>query len=99
MELRVHAIHFDADKKLLDFVNKKVDKLTTYDDQLMSGEVCLRLDNADNQSNKVAEIKINASGTEMFAKKQCHSFEEATDLAVDALRRQIKKYKEKKRTI
>ncbi len=99
MELRVHAIHFDADKKLLDFVNKKVDKLTTYDDQLMSGEVYLRLDNADDHSNKVAEIKINASGAEMFAKKQCHSFEEATDLAVDALRRQIKKYKEKKRAI
>ena len=61
MELRVHAIHFDADKKLLDFVNKKVDKLTAFDDQLMSGEVYLRLDNADNYANKVAEIKINTS--------------------------------------
>ena len=99
MELRVHSIHFDADKKLLDFVNKKVDKLTAFDDQLMSGEVYLRLDNADNHANKVAEIKINTSGAEMFAKKQCHSFEEATDLAVDAVRRQIKKYKGKKREI
>ena len=93
MELRVHSIHFDADRKLLDFINKKVDKLTTFNDKLMSGEVFLRLDKADDFSNKVAEI--NAPGTELFAKKQCASFEEATNLAVDALRRQIKKHKEK----
>ena len=95
MELRVHSIHFDADQKLLEFISKKVDKLTTFNDKLMSGEVFLRLDKADDHSNKVAEIKINAPGTELFAKKQCASFEEATDLAVGALRRQIKKHKEK----
>ena len=95
MELRVHSIHFDADRKLLEFISKKVDKLTTFDDKLISGEVFLRLDKADDYSNKVAEIKISVPGTELFAKKQCASFEQATDLAVDALRRQIKKYKEK----
>ena len=47
MELRVHSIHFDADRKLLDFISKKVDKLTTFDDKLISGEVFLRLDKAD----------------------------------------------------
>ena len=95
MELRVHSIHFDADRKLLEFISKKIDKLTTFDDRLMSGEVFLRIDKAYDHSNKVAEIKINVPGTELFAKKQCTSFEEATDLAVDALRRQIKKHKEK----
>ena len=95
MELKVHSIHFDADRKLLDFISKKVDKLTIFNDKLMSGEVFLRLDKTDGHSNKVAEIKINAPGTELFAKKKCTSFEEATDLAVDALRRQIKKHKEK----
>ena len=95
MELRVHSIHFDADRKLLDFISKKVDKLTTFDDKLMSGEVFLRLDKSDDHSNKVTEIKINVPGKELFAKKQCASFEEATDLAVDALRKQIKKNKEK----
>ena len=95
MEVQVHSIHFDADSRLLEFINKKIDKLMTYDDNLMSGEVFLRLDKSDRHSNKVAEIKINAPGSEMFAKKQCHSFEEATDLAIDALRRQIKKQKDK----
>lgn len=95
MELRVHSIHFDADTKLLDFISRKIEKLTTFNDKLMSGEVFLRLEKADNHLNKVAEIKLNVPGTELFAKKQCASFEEATDLAVDALRRQIKKHKEK----
>ena len=95
MKLRVHSIHFDADRKLLDFISKKVDKLTIFNDKLMSGEVFLRLDKADDHSNKVAEIKINIPGIELFARKQCASFEGATHLAVDALRRQIKKHKEK----
>lgn len=95
MEVQVHSIHFNADRKLLDFINKKLEKLTTYDDKLMSGEVFLRLDKSGDYSNKITEIKINAPGSEMFAKKQCNSFEEATDLAIGALRRQIKKHKEK----
>ena len=61
----------------------------------MSGEVFLRVDKANDDSNKVAEIKIKIPGSELFAKKQCASFEEATDLAVDALRKQIQKTKKK----
>jgi putative sigma-54 modulation protein len=99
MEIRVHSIHFDADKKLLEFIDRKVEKLTVFDDKLMSGEVFLRVEKANDDSNKVAEIKIKTPGSELFAKKQCASFEEATDLAVDALRKQIKKNKEKVRGI
>ena len=66
MELRVHSIHFDADRKLLDFISKKVDKLTTFDDKLMSGEVFLRLDKSDDHSNKVTEIKINVPGLSLI---------------------------------
>jgi len=93
----VHSIHFDADGKLLEFVNEKVDKLDQYHDKIINGEVFLRLDKSDTNENKIAEIKVNIPGKELFAKKQCKSFEEATDLAVDALRRQISKYKEKVR--
>ena len=45
--------------------------------------------------NKVAEIRIITPGKEMFAKKQCKSFEEAADLAAEALRRQVKRKKGK----
>lgn len=55
----------------------------------------LRLDNDDSNENKIAEVKIHVKGGELFAKKQCKSFEEATDLAVAALKKQVERHKEK----
>jgi putative sigma-54 modulation protein len=95
MEVKVNAVHFTADAKLVDFVNNKVSKLDTYFDKIISSEVFLKLDKASDNENKVAEVKILMPGKELFAKKQCKSFEEAADLAVDALKKQIKKHKEK----
>lgn len=91
----MHSIHFDADGKLLTFIEEKVNKLRQYDDKIIAGEVFLRLDKSDVKENKVAEIKLNVPGKDLFAKKQCKSFEEATDLAVEALRRQLRKHKAK----
>lgn len=95
MDLQVHSLHFDADKKLIDFINNKVGKLNQYFDKIVSGDVILKIDKSNESGNKVAEIKINIPGKELFAKKQCKSFEEATDLACEALRRQVKRHKEK----
>lgn len=96
MDIQVHSIHFKADKKLLDFVNEKVNKLELFFDQVIAGEVFLKLDKNQEKENKVAEVKILIPGKELFAKKQCKSFEEAADLAVEALRKQVNKYKGKK---
>jgi putative sigma-54 modulation protein len=95
MDLNVHAVHFDADRKLVDFVNGKVAKLELFFDNIISGEVYLKLDKTGSIQNKVAEIKISIPGKELFAKKQCDSFEEAADLACEALRKQVKKHKSK----
>ena len=95
MDIQVHSVHFTADKKLLDFVNDKVGKLELFFDNITAGEVFLRLDKSSEGDNKVAEVKILLPGKELFAKKQCKSFEEATDLAVDALRKQVEKHKAK----
>ena len=96
MDLQVHSVHFDADRKLIDFINKKIGKLELYFDNIINGEVFLRIGNPSEPENKVAEIKLSIPGKDLFAKKQCKSFEEATDLAVEALRRQVKKYKSKR---
>jgi putative sigma-54 modulation protein len=95
MDIKVQSIHFDADKKLVDFVEEKVGKLSQFYDKIIGGDVFLKLEASD-QENKVAEIKIKLPGKDLFAKKQCKSFEEATDEAVEALRRQINKHKSKK---
>jgi putative sigma-54 modulation protein len=95
MDINVHSLHIDADRKLLDFVNVKVNKLSQVFDNIIASEVFLRLDNSSDAKNKVAEIKLSIPGKELFAKKQCESFEEAADLACEALRKQVKKHKEK----
>lgn len=91
----MHSIHFDADQKLLDFIQKKADKLETFYDRIVDGEVFMRLEKNDNRENKVVEIKINLPGDQLFSKEHSTSFEAATDQAVEALRRQLKKFKEK----
>ena len=96
MKITVQSIHFTADRRLLDFIQKKVDKLETFYDQIISGEVYLKLENVEDEANKISEIKIMIPGNQLFAKEQCKTFEEATDLAVESLRKQIEKHKTKK---
>src|ERR1700712_4741004 len=96
MKIRVQSIHFTADKKLLNFIQKKADKLDVFFDQIISGEVYLKLENVEDEANKITEIKLMLPGNQLFAKEQCKSFEEATDLAVESLKKQIDKHKRKK---
>jgi len=99
MKVKVQSIHFTADKKLLQFIEEKVDKLFQFYDNIIDSEVFLRLDKNENSENKIAEIKIYTPGKTLFAKEQCKTFEEATDTAVEALRRQIIKHKEMQRGV
>ncbi len=95
MNVKIQSIHFDADKKLIDFVTEKVEKLGHFYTDIMGGEVYLRIDKSPDNINKIAEIRLNVPGQELFSKRQCKSFEEATDEAIEALRNQIKRHKEK----
>lgn len=95
MDVKVNSVNFTADQKLVRFVNEKVNKLTLFFDNIIVGEVFLKVDHDQERINKVAEVKLLIPGKELFAKKQCKSFEEATDLAVEALRRQVRKHKGK----
>ena len=95
---QIQSVHFDADKKLIGFINEKVSKLNQFHDGIIGSDVILRLDNGSAPVNKTAEIKLNLKGSQLFAKKQCATFEEAVDTAIDALRTQIKKAKEKSAT-
>ncbi len=95
MKLQMHSIHFDADNKLIDFIQRKADKLDTFYDRIVDGEVFLRIDKNEKKANKIVEIKLNVPGRTLFAKQHSDSFEAAADESVEALRRQIKKFKEK----
>jgi putative sigma-54 modulation protein len=95
MKVKVSALHFDADQALIDFTSERINKLETFYDKIIEGEVTFRVDKSDSKENKVAEIKLNIPGKDLFAKKQCKSFEEAVDQTVEALRRQLRKQKTK----
>ncbi|HET6542251.1 MAG TPA: ribosome-associated translation inhibitor RaiA [Chryseolinea sp.] len=94
MKLQVHSIHFNADSKLITFIQKKLNKLETFYDRMVDGEVFLRLNN-EGIENKTVEIKLRLPGNQLFAIEKAKSFEAATDLAADALRMQLKKFKTK----
>jgi putative sigma-54 modulation protein len=97
MKLKIQSIHFNADEKLLVFIQEKVDKLMHFYDDILGGEVYLKLDKSDDLENKITEIKLQTPGKVLFASERCRTFEEATDSAVEALRKQITKHKEKMR--
>jgi putative sigma-54 modulation protein len=97
MNIQIHSVRFDADKKLIDFINLKLDKLTQFDEEIVNAEVYLRLDKDQERENKISEIRLELPGGPLFAKKQSKTFEESTDEAIDALKVQITKHKQKKR--
>jgi len=91
----MHSIRFDADQKLTDFIQKKTDKLDKFFDRIIDGEVFLRLDKDNNMENKIVEIKLNIPKNQLFARERSKTFEAAADMAVEALKRQIIKHKDK----
>lgn len=95
MKLQMHSIHFDADKKLIDFIQKKADKLDTFYGRIIDGEVTLRLNKDETQENKLVELKVRIPGQQLFAREQAKSFEAAADMAAEAMIRQLKKQKAK----
>jgi putative sigma-54 modulation protein len=99
MNIQIHSVRFDADKKLIDFVHQKLEKLTQFDEDIVNAEVYLRLDKDQERENKISEIKLELPGGPLFAKKQNKTFEEATDEAIDAVKKQIAKHKQKKRGV
>lgn len=99
MKVNLQAVNFNVDRKLVDFVQEKLDKLEKYYDKIVSSDVFLRLENTSDKENKTVEIKINVPGDDFVVKKTAKSFEEGVDLAVDSLERVIVKRKEKLRAI
>ena len=97
MEVKIKAIHFDATTKLEEFINKKAQKLARRNEAIATFEVTLKVVKPETSMNKEAAIKLTVpNADELFASKVADTFEEAVDLTIDALDRQLVKLKEKK---
>ncbi|MCQ2265171.1 MAG: HPF/RaiA family ribosome-associated protein [Bacteroidales bacterium] len=97
MNITISAIKFKADQKLEAFITDKVEKLSKIHDGIIGAEVTLKLENTDKPENKEVEIRVMIKGNDAIASKIAKTFEEATDLTVEALKKQLLKNKEKER--
>lgn len=95
MKVNVHAVGFSVDRKLVDFIQQRLDKLEKFYDKIVSSDVFLKVEKTSEKENKVVELKIHVPGDDFVVKKQCKSFEEATELAAESLERLLVKRKEK----
>lgn len=98
MEVRIQSIHFDASEQLQAFVQKKAVKLEKYYEDIKKVEVSLKVVKPETAENKEAGIKVIIPNGEFYASKICDTFEEAIDLSVEALEKQLVKHKEKQRS-
>ena len=97
MKIIVQSINFNADRKLITFVENKINKLDKFHDKIIDAEVFLKVQNTSDKENKITEVKINIPGNELIVKRETKLFEEGVNLAVDNLKRQLKRHKEKLR--
>ena len=97
MKVNTQSVNFNADKKLIDFIQKRMNKLDMFYDKVIDSDVYLKVENTSDKENKIFEARVNVPGDSFVVKKQCKTFEEGTDIAVSSLERQLKKRKEKLR--
>lgn len=97
--MRVHteAVQFKADRKLTEFVERKLSKIEQYFDRVIEARVTLKLENSGQIRDKIAEARLQVPGEVLFAKATHKTFEGSVDSVVQSLKRQVKKYKEKVR--
>lgn len=95
MKITIQTPDFKADQKLIDLVNERMEKLSRFSDRILEASVTLKLDKSENKENKISEIRLSIPGNDLFASKQCKSFEEAVAKTSDALKSQIDSWKEK----
>ncbi|WP_337042872.1 ribosome hibernation-promoting factor, HPF/YfiA family [Emticicia sp. 17c] len=101
MKIHVHAVHFDVDPKLVGFIQNKLNKLETFYDRVTSGEVFLKLGKGEKSKvhKKHIEVKLNVPGQIIFVEEKGDTFEEATDIVLEALKTKLKKFKDKKNIV
>ena len=95
MKVNTQSINFNIDQKLINFIQKRMNKLDLFYDKIIKADVFLNVENTSEKENKVFEAKLSVPGDSLVVKKKCKSFEEGLDTAVHILERQLKKRKEK----
>ena len=94
MDIKIQSLKFDASKQLIEFIEKKLSRLERFAENPTGVDVVLRLEKDDEKGNKVAMVTLHVPGGDIVSEQRARTFEEAVDLALDAVKRQIEKRKE-----
>ena len=95
MEVNIQSVKFDASKQLIEFVEKKMSRLERFEERATGADVVFKLDKDSEKGNKVALVTLRVPGGDIITEQRAHTFEEAIDLALDALKRQIEKKRDR----
>jgi putative sigma-54 modulation protein len=95
MEVKIQSVKFDASKQLIEFVEKKMSRLERFEDSAIGVDVVFKLDKDSEKGNKVALVTLHVPGNDILTEQRARTFEEAIDLALDAIKRQIEKRRDK----
>ncbi|CVI71905.1 MULTISPECIES: ribosome hibernation-promoting factor, HPF/YfiA family [unclassified Alistipes] len=95
MNVQIQSVKFDADRRLVDFVEAKMAKMDRFAERSTGAEVILKLDKDHEKGNKVATVTLHMPGEDLVAEHRSKAFEESVDEAIDALKRQLEKFKGK----
>ena len=94
MEIKIKSLKFDADQKLIDFIEKKVSKLSRFHDGAEVADVALSV--LSEPDNKNVKLQIHVPGEELIIERNAKTFEEAVTDAVDAMKEKLTRAKEKR---
>ncbi|HEV8515244.1 MAG TPA: HPF/RaiA family ribosome-associated protein [Cyclobacteriaceae bacterium] len=95
MKTQIQSLGFDANRDLLNLIDKKLEKIGQLSDRILEGKVVLKIDKSDTRENKICEIRLAIPGNDLFAKKMAESFEQAVDQVMHALEKQVHDWKTK----
>lgn len=97
MKVNTQSVNFNADQKLINFIERRMNKLNQYYDKVISSDVFLKVENTSAKQNKIVEARVQVPGDRFVVKKTCKTFEEGADSVANSLERQLLKRKEKLR--
>lgn len=95
--IKIDSIHFQADQKLLSFVEKKLEKIQTRHNEITSIKVKMSLENSGQVKDKIVEIVTHLPRQTMVSSGSDKTFERAASEAIQNQQRQLKRYKERLR--
>lgn len=93
MEIRIESPHFTVNSLLEEYIMRKVNKLSHFNERLIWAQVLLKLDKADRDDNKICEIKVHGPGEDLFAFNKCITFEDAITETIKSIEKQMRKRK------